>query len=381
MEKIKIPLKAFIIMVLIITFLIPIFLINIIFIKPKKDNLNKNIISNENIIEPEISENMKEITITSGLNAGSKNKQKMLLKNDEFFVSIDVLENILGDNVKITYNESENIIKAFVNIANFEEENTFLIIDLENGIMKGKRRDGTKLEDEKMKVLPIIQGETILLPMKCILNRVNGILKMYYEKELELIRLKLEDFELNFLNDFPYDVLGSYVSNSVVSYYQATNVSKTGVIYIKDNKYGLVTYNVEEYMDNSIPRGRYLGYNIELEAIYDNIVFVPYDYNIYILKKGNKSLIYSINDKTLSEEYDLVEEIKNGEHDYKIKKNGKYGLYGVSEIIYDDIWYEEGKTTGTDTRYTEQGIYGLLNGEKILIKELRPSELVVDLVD
>ena len=199
---------------------------------------------------------------------------------------------------------------------------------------------------------------------------------MYYDEELALIRWNLQDFELDFLNDFPHDVIGSYVSNTVVSYYQAQGISKAGVIYEKDDKYGLVTYNVEEYFDNSLPKGKYLGYNIELEAEYDEISFISYDYDIYILRKENKSLIYNIKDKLLSEEYDLIEEMENSKHDYKVKKNGKYGIYGVTEIIYDDIWYEQGKTTGINSQYTERGIYGLLNGEKVLLKELTPMVLL-----
>lgn len=346
----------------------------------------QNIVVEEKEVNKEIKEeksNMTEVLFLSGLHAGSKNNQKILWENNECFVPISLLESILGgerNDVKVIYDESENIIKAYYNVVNYEEENTFLIIDVEKGIMKGKAMDGVRLEDEKMKVTPIIQEDTILLPLKCILNRIRSWdSAVYYEEELGIIRIKLQDFELDFLNDFPYNVVGNYTSNSVVSYHQAINISAQGIIYEKDGKYGLVSYNVEEYYeDNSIPKGNYLGYTIELEAEYDEIEFIPYDYNVYVLHKDNKSIIYTIEDKTLSEEYDLVQKIENGDQHYKVKKNGKYGVYGISEVIYEDIWYEQGKTTGTTVQYTQRGIYGSLNGEKVLIKELAPGILCVD---
>lgn len=322
---------------------------------------------------------MREVILASGLHAGSKNNQKIYLYENDYLISASILEKILGDNVRIVYDESKNIIKAYFNITDYEERNTFLTIDMTTGNMSGKTMNGVQLDDELITVMPIKQSEEIFLPLKSILNRVKAWdSNIYCEENLGILRLHLEDFEVDFLNDFPYSVVGNYVSNSVVSYSQAINISKAGVIYKKDNKYGLVSYNVEEYKENTTQRGKYLGYTIDIEANYDEIEFVPYDYSMYILKRDSKSIIYNRENKTLSEEYDMIEEIKNGEHNYKVKKNGKYGIYGVSEIIYDDIWYEQGETTGTTTQYTTRGIYGSLNGERILLKELRPNILEVD---
>ena len=140
MEKIKISLKTFIIILVFILLLIMISLINIISLTDTENNSNKIIINNENILKTELSKNMKTVTFTSGLHAGSKNKQNVILENDEIFISIELLETILGNNAKIIYDSDENIIKAFTNIANFEDKNTFLTIYLEDEIIKWRPR-------------------------------------------------------------------------------------------------------------------------------------------------------------------------------------------------------------------------------------------------
>lgn len=387
MKSITISLKTLIITILII-FLIIMYLINFIFIKFKQNNIkeintnNTNIINTEkNAIDPELLKNMQDIAIIYGLgsNNAEKNKQKVLIKNEEFYVTIDVLQKMISNNVKVTYNESEKTIKAFFDIPNYEDINTFLVIDLENGIMKGRRTDGTKLEDEQMEYLPIVKGDTILLPMKTIISRVHGVLRIHYDEERNIIRWKLKDYELDFLNNFPkYNVIK--ITNTE-THYQSTNIFEKELIFENNGKYGLATYKIEEIREeNKVPGGKYLGYDILLDPEYDEINFIEYDYKMYILRKDDKSFIYETNKTTSPEEYDSIEKLKCNGNYYKIKKNNKYGIYNLTEIIYDDIWYEEGKKTnvGTHIETTECGIFGLLNGEKVLIKELQPIILMVD---
>lgn len=388
MKSITISLKTLIMIILIIVLII-ICLINFIFIKFKQNNIkeinttnNTNIINTEKTIDPELLENMQDIAIIRGLSSNNteENKQKVLIKNDEFYITIDVLEKMLSHNIKVVYDENEKIVKAFFNIPNYEDINTFLVIDLDNGIMKGKRTDGTKLEDEKMEYLPIIKGDTILLPMKTIINRVHGVLRIHYDEERNIIRWKLEDYELDFLNDFPkYNVIK--ITNTE-THYQSTNIFEKELIFENNGKYGLATYKIEEIREeNKVPSGKYLGYDILLNPEYDKINFIEYDYKMYILRKDNKSFIYEINKTTSPKEYDSIEKLECSENYYKIKKNNKYGIYNLTEIIYDDIWYEEYEDNTKSSSHieaTSRNIVGLLNGDKVLIKELKPMLLMIE---
>ena len=382
-EEKGITLLALIVIILVVLVILTTIIICVYNSKSNNDEIMiKNEIAQENItnevkeeIEEEINnENIKNVIVRTGLREGEGNGTKIYFENDEYFVSSSLLENIIADNVKIVYNE--NIIRAYFDVENHQEENTFLTINLDTEIISGRSVNGGEFESEKMLYQPIIENEEIYLPLKYILNKVKPWdLNIYYEEDLGILRLHLEDFEYEFLKDFPYNIKGTYAKNMASSYYQSIDISKEGVIYENNNKYGIVSYNVEEYKEDLTPKGKYLGYNIELEAKYDEIEFIPYDYEIYILKKDNKNIIYDRENKKLSEEYDLVEKIENTDN-YKVGKNGKYGIYGETEIIYDDIWYEQGQTTGNTTKYTKRGIYGNLNGEKVLIKELEP--LILD---
>ena len=342
---------------------------NNVVINNAKDEINTNIKNEDNI------EGMEEVFLAYGLNVGNKDTKKVLIVNNECFVPIKIMEEILGDNVKISYNN--NIIKIYYNISGYEELNTFFTMNIEDGIMHGKTMSGEILDDKKIDNLPIIQNEEVFLPLKSILDRLeSNKSKIYYENELKKIRLSLEDFEVDFLNDFPYAVKGGYVGY-LNGYYDALKNSKNGLIFKKANKYGLVNYSVEEYSEeNNKPKAKYIGYNILADAIYDNIEYNDY-LNLYILYKDNKTIIYNINNQLLSDEYDLFE--KCYDNFYKIKNNDKYGLYGFTEIIYDDIWYEEtAKNSSEHLVRTNGGIFGLLNGKKVLIKETRPVDLLID---
>lgn len=316
-------------------------------------------------------DNMKEVTIVKGLYTSDTNDFKAFIYNDDFYISSKYLDKIIGSSIKTSYDNAENVIETY--IAN--NSDPFLKIDMNTGMMSGQTLSGIMLNDQKINIMPIIQNNTIFLPLKCILNRIQDYKLSYFDKELNILRVYLHDYEYNFLKESSFTIIGEYSDNNNDKSYWIRNKyidieNQYNLIYKYNNKYGILNCSVDKSTQNK------MIYDLKISAVYDKIDFYNEDYNNYFLYKDNLVSIYNRTSKEISDEFEDIKYIAadtsynlNNEYYYKIKKNNKFGLYttdNITDIIYDDIYYEK---VGSSENY-ERIIYGITDNKKIKLESL-----------
>lgn len=211
------------------------------------------------------------------------------------------------------------------------------------------------------KYAPFLIDNTPMIPIEFLIDNFSNIFKkVHYDSSDNLLRYGLSDDEIDFINAFPYSIVGNSEKSG----------DKSNNIIFKDNdKYGIVDYE----RDNVDGKYIYKGYNIRVSADYNNIsregsVYISDD---YIFLKDNLYSIYNLSTKTFSEEYESVSELKQGgfmeyeEYDaiinthlmsgnisgislngqycsygYIVERNNKFGFYNLSystDTVYDSI--------------------------------------------
>lgn len=366
-------------LIIILFLMLTIIFVSVMLLKDNKDIVKKsnnpeiyleNSISTNNPEEGKDDKNLQEIK------AGGRIYKVKVLENGEIMAPLDMIEKILEAG-NIHYAKDENIIT----IDDIVETRT--TIDIATGEISGRNMHGFEIEKCVLPILPEVIGDTVYLPFKFIYETMQENYKSFFYPEQRLLLYGLNEYQVELRKDFPYYIEKEFTMEELG---WKDGKYTNGAIFKVDNKYGIINYVVEIKVkrdkNNKIISRQidYIGYSIELDAEYDEYMTeIGYisENKFIAMKQGESGIFYNFNTGEISERYDMIEKIED--NNYKVMKNGKYGLYGVTETIYDNIWYEEGETTGSaNMQVTSREIYGSINGEKFLLKKLNPSILCID---
>ena len=351
-------------LIIILFLMLIIIFVSVMLLKDNKDIVKKsnnpeiyleNSISTNNPEEGKDDKNLQEIK------AGGRIYKVKVLENGEIMAPLDMIEKILEAG-NIHYAKDENIIT----IDDIVETRT--TIDIATGEISGRNMHGFENEKCVLPKLPEVIGDTVYLPFKFIYETMQENYKSFFYPEQRLLLYGLNEYQVELRKDFPYYIEKEFTMEELG---WKDGKYTNGAIFKVDNKYGIINYIVEIKVkrdkNNKIISRQidYIGYSIELDAEYDEYMTeIGYisENKFIAMKQGESGIFYNFNTGEISERYDMIEKIED--NNYKVMKNGKYGLYGVTETIYDNIWYEQGETTGSDNmQVTSREIYGSINGE------------------
>lgn len=325
------------------------------------------------------------------------NTYKCYYEKNELMVPIDMIVYMINsNNNEYIYILEGPILKigAKTNIENGSKAHGYIEININSGEAFGRNIHGYEVASTMLSVLAKYVSDTIYVPLVETYNLLTTY-SIFIDKNINLIRYELQDFELNFLEDFPHTVIGYEITNDIL-------------IFKSNGKYGIVKYDYSK--GTSSYETNYLGYNIVLEAKYDDITYpeendyIGYSLSNYILKSNYKYFLYDYEKEYISQaydsikntrnyfiveldnkyglygakshqetlvEYDGIEEIRtgNGLCYYILQKNNMYGIYGHTDIIYEKIWAEDESYFVGDMGFVKTTIYGMKNGKKVVIQE------------
>ena len=227
-----------------------------------------------------------------------------------------------------------------MNNIRFDEDNQRVIMD---GAVFHVGSNIVKVEQAGRKVLHYSEVATmmvdnrVLLPLNFISQVLDrGYIYWHSNESGNILRITFHPAYNDFLDDFPYNVVGTLRRSTMHSNHASD------IIFTHNGKYGMVRCIMiprRLSSGNISARKDYGGYEIILQAEFDNIELLERYGSMYRLEKDNGFMLFDLATNEMSSRYDSIKQAESGL--YIVRIGNKYGIHNITDIVFDKIEFDD----------------------------------------